>query len=361
MKRQVFILPFLILHFSSWSQKSISTDVPCTDAMAQNAKGRWVKTKDPSTTNSKEINATLAEFHKLMLMVYPQPTGVDAAWHTAEGISYFGSKSKNSPYPDGSPRYMSIELPHFRMYYYKAGFFAYRCDPYNDKKMNPGYPGLTGTWVTISANKSDPAIGNPPDDSWMVNGMPVRTLNAGTRLLSDDGLKDAVKGRNYRIVLIHRKGILPYIPVTRKQYLERCILYTTQLFDDQIKRTENLPVGSLEPQVRDEQIDNFKKLKALQLKKFTDELESTTQQGLLDSPAMIRVMYDADLIFDTDPLQASMVVIENRDYIRKDLPKHVPQLFVVEWTWSDDISLKKIDQLMEQDFPFQKLQAMIDK
>ncbi|HMU48013.1 MAG TPA: hypothetical protein PKC72_16695, partial [Chitinophagaceae bacterium] len=61
MKRQVFILPFLILHFSSWSQKSISTDVPCTDAMAQNAKGRWVKTKDPSTTNSKEINATLAE------------------------------------------------------------------------------------------------------------------------------------------------------------------------------------------------------------------------------------------------------------------------------------------------------------
>lgn len=390
---------FFLISLSCFCQTSTISLKPCTDSMAQNAKGRWVKTKDPSTTNSKEINATLAEFHRLMLMVCPQPTGVDAAWHTAEGISYFGSKSKNSPYPDGSPRYMSIDLPHFRMYYYKAGFFAYRCDPYNDKKMNPGYPGLTGTWVTISANKSDPAIGNPPDDSWMVNGMPVRTLNAGTRLLSDDGLKEAVKGGNNRIVLIHRKGILPYIPVTRKQYLERCISYHGKLWDEQIARIGNLPVRSpeeqenekkaklakfekdfgkdpkrlksavdyylsgykTEQQIREEDVAKAKTNKALQLKKFTDELERTTQQGLLDSPAMIRVMFDADLIFDTGPLNASMVVIENRDYIRKDLPKHVPQLFVVEWTWSDEVSLKKIDQLMEQDFPFQKLQAMIDK
>lgn len=116
-----------------------------------------------------------------------------------------------------------------------------------------------------------------------------------------------------------------------------------------------------EQQIREEDVAKAKTNKALQLKKFTDELERTTQQGLLDSPAMIRVMFDADLIFDTGPLNASMVVIENRDYIRKDLPKHVPQLFVVEWTWSDEVSLKKIDQLMEQDFPFQKLQAMIDK
>ena len=79
----------------------------------------------------------------------------------------------------------------------------------------------------------------------------MRLLNPGARTFSGPGLKDAEKGRNYRIVLIHRKGILPYIPVTRKQYLERCISYHTKLWDENIKRTENLPVRSLEEQEKE--------------------------------------------------------------------------------------------------------------
>jgi len=330
--------------------------------MAQHAKGRWIKIHHNSASRSKEINHILDEFHKMATQVYPQPTGVDVTWHTVEGISYFGSKKQNSPYPDGSPRYEDIALPHFRMYYYRAGFFAYRCDPYNVRKMNPGYLGETGTWVTIIANEARFAIGKGTSaDAWMINGMPVTTLNPGTRLFSGDGLKDAVQGRNYRIVLIHRKGVLPYTPVTRRQYLERCILYTTKLFDDQINRTENLPVRSLEEQVRDEQVQKLTNLKAQELKKFTDELERTTQQGLLDTPAMIRVMYDSNLIFDTDPLSANMVVIQNRDYIRTDLPKHVPQLFVISWEWGNWPPFENIAEIMEKDFPFEKLQAMIDK
>ena len=141
------------------------------------------------------------------------------------------------------------------------------------------------------------------------------------------------------IVLIHRKGILPYIPVTRKQYLERCISFHTKLWDGIIKGTENLPVRSLEEQekeknaklakfekdfgkdpkrlkstvdyylsgyktdqqIRDEEVQKAKKNKEKELKKFTDELEKTTQQGLLDSPAMIRVMYDSDYYFRNRP------------------------------------------------------------
>ena len=56
-----------------------------------------------------------------------------------------------------------------------------------------------------------------------------------------------------------------------------------------------------------------------------------------------------------------MVVIENRDYIRKDLPKHVPQFFVVYWEWNEWAPQEKIAEIMEKDFPFEKLQAMIDK
>ena len=257
--------------------------------------------------------------------------------------------------------------------------------------------GETGTWVVISANESQPAIGGAPDESWTINGMPVRLLNPGARTYSGTGLRDAEKGRNYRIVLIHRKGILPYIPVTRKQYLERCISYHTKLWNETIKRTENLPVRSLEEQekeknaklakfekdfgkdpkrlksavdyymsgyqtdqqIRDEEVQKAKQNKERELKKFTDEREQTTQQGLLDSPAMIRDLYESGIIFDTDPLQANMVVIENRDYIRKDLPKHVPQLFVVRWEWSNWAPQEKVAEIMEKDFPYEKLQAMI--
>ena len=30
-----------------------------------------------------------------------------------------------------------------------------------------------------------------------------------------------------------------------------------------------------------------------------------------------------------------MLVTENPEYMRKDLPKYVPQFFVVNWKWND--------------------------
>jgi hypothetical protein len=397
MKKQISFLFLLVLHLSSWSQKSITTDGPCTDAMAMQAKGKWIKHEDPPT--SQEVDNILNEFHNMVLKIYPQPTGVDAAWGKTEGLTYFGAKQKSSTYTDGMPKYESVELPHFRKYYYRCGFFPYTCDYSNKNRMLPGFPGETGTWVTITANDDQPAISAVSDDSWTINGFPVKLLDPLARTFSGPGLRDAEKGRNYSIVLIHRKANLPYIPVTRKQYLERCIIFHEKLWDENITRTENLPVRSLEEQekeknaklakfekdfgidpkrlksavdyylagykteqqIRDEEVQKAKKNRGTELKKFTDELEKTTQQVLLDSPAMIRELYNSNLIFDTDPMQASMVVIENRDYIRKDLPKYVPQLFVVHWTWNNWAPQEKIAEIIEKDFPFEKLQEMIDK
>ena len=51
-----------------------------------------------------------------------------------------------------------------------------------------------------------------------------------------------------RYVLIHRNGMLPYTPVTRKQYLDRCLAYTEQLHDKMIGALNQIPVRSLEVQ-----------------------------------------------------------------------------------------------------------------
>jgi hypothetical protein len=47
--------------------------------------------------------------------------------------------------------------------------------------------------------------------------------------------------------------------------------------------------------------------------------------------------------------------------MRKDLPKHVPQFFVMEWRWNNWQSQIEIGKLIEEEFPFDKLQSMIDK
>ena len=393
MKKQIPILLLLVLHFSSRSQTTIPTDGPCTDAMVMQVKGKWIKYQDPPT--SKEVDNILNELHNMVIKIYPQPTGVDAAWGKNEGKSDFGAKRKFSTRPDGSTTYEDIEPPHFRKYDYRCGFFPYTCDVYNKNRMLPGYPDHSGTAIQIRANDGWVAIGGVPDEFWAINGMPVKMRPPVAETVGDYEFQHLAP--LIRCVVIHRKGILPYIPVTRKQYLEQCISFHNKLWDGNITRTENLPVRSpeeqekeknarlakfekdfgkdpkrlkaavdyylsgykTEQQIKDEEVQKAKKNRDRQLKKFTDELEKTTQQGLLDSPAMIRDLYNADIIFETDPLKAHMLVIDNRNYIRKDLPKHVPQLLIVWWDWTDWAPQEKIGEIIKKDFPFEKLQAMI--
>ena len=62
--------------------------------MAQKADGKWIKSADVSTINSKDCSNRLEAIHELVLKTYPEPTGVDAAWHRSGGICYFGPKRK---------------------------------------------------------------------------------------------------------------------------------------------------------------------------------------------------------------------------------------------------------------------------
>jgi hypothetical protein len=397
MKKQTIILFFLCLCLFSNSQKKIATDDPCTDTMAQNAKGRWIKTTDLGSQNSKETNTRLDEIHKMILNIYPQPTGVDAVWHRSAGVSYFGSKRKFYKIDDGRLTFDFSNLPHFTQYYYNAGFFRYRCEYNKTHSLLPGYPGETGTFVNVLANVK---LGDmAPDDTWTINGLQV--LMRKPMVTKSEGISFfyAEPGTNTGEVLVHRKGILPYMPVSRKEYLDYCIIYHTRLWDEVIKGSEQMPVRSLEEQenekkaklakfekdyakdpkrlksavdyylasyktdqeIRNERVEKDKKLKARVLKKLTDELEKTTREGLLDLQAMILVKYYADPVFVTDPERGFVLITENPDYIRKDLPKHVPQFFIVAWRCNDWVAQKRIGEIMKINFPYEKLQAMIDK
>lgn len=396
MKLQATILFSLFIHQLSFCQTKIITKDPCTDAMAQNANGRWIKSTDLGSINSKECYTRLDAIHEMLLKIYPEPKGVDAVWHRAAGVSYFGSKRKYYKTNDDRLTFDYLGMPHFWQYSYTAGFFANSCDA-EKGVLRPGYPGETHTWVNIIANKN---IGET-NDSWTINSLPVMTMKPAQ--YKEDGyeFRFPEPERNVRSVLVYRKGgTLPYITVTRKQYLDHCISYHSNMWNEIIKFAEQMPVRSKEEQenekntklvrlekqfvndpkklkantdyylsgyktdqqIKSEKIADAKNNKEQELKKFTDEIDRSKSEELLNSPAMIRVMYySTPSIFETDPAWGLILVTENPDYIRKDLPKHVPQLFEINLVWSEWAPQENFAKIFQEKFPTDKLQVMIDK
>lgn len=362
MKLRSFLILLLFISSAIRAQNFIKTDVPCTDSMAHNAKGRWIRSTLQNPTNSKEIDSRLEAIHQMMLKIYPQPTGVDAVWSFGTGMSYFGSKRKLENRNNQELTFDNSSFPHFSQLSYGAKFFIYNCDYSDKKKLNKGYPGETGTMFGLVANfkLGDAMI----DDDWIINGLPVMQWPPAT--IKRDGFEIAYLGYpEWQVanVLIHRKGILPYIPVTRRQYLERCTSYNARLHDESIKGLEQLLATSKEADKGwiNEKLAKAKKYREQEFKKFADAFEESKQKGLLDSVAMIRVRYYSSPVFESDPNQGEMLITENPDYIRKDLPKHVPQFFLISWRCQVAPPQKKVGEIISKTFPFEKLEAMIDK
>ena len=71
MKKQIILLLLFSMHQLSYRQNNIATKVRCTDAMAQNANGRWIKSTDRGTINSKEAYNRLDEIQNMILKIYP--------------------------------------------------------------------------------------------------------------------------------------------------------------------------------------------------------------------------------------------------------------------------------------------------
>jgi len=167
-------------------------------------------------------------------------------------------------------------------------------------------------------------------------------------------------------VLIHRKGELPYIPVTRKQYLDQAIIYLTDFYEEALKNFELVPAQSQDEQnTKKEQIKNFIKNRDAALNRYKEELEQATKKGLLESPAIIPLGLYAAIVDEqifVDENVGYMVVTENPKYMRKDLPKYIPQILTVSMGWDEEWKPQAdVAKLIMEKFPIEKLQEMIDK
>jgi hypothetical protein len=375
MKRQATILFLFLVSLSCLGQKFIKTETPCAEEVLFKTPGRWLNTSSNYYINNdglnlqsnqiKEVTNRVDAIHELIAKIYTQPMGIDAAWYRTLSAVGFAEQFRIGRDNQGRLEYNPIKKKTGAAFGYVCGFFPYACSN-TAHEIWRGYPGETGTWFSIWANTLTAAIKRLEDDEITIDGYPVCTLMPLIKKFGDFELlgideptyRISTGGRN-RYVIIHRKGILPYIPVTRKQYLEKCIPYTESFWDKSIKTFEDMP----EQEGKNEQLKKLKQGKDEALRKYQEELEKTTKEGLLDAPAIVQFLWvidPQDPIF-TDEKNGWRLVIQNPDYMRSDLPKYVPQLLVVSWTWNDWKPQADLARLIEEKFPFDQLQVMIDK
>lgn len=106
------------------------------------------------------------------------------------------------------------------------------------------------------------------------------------------------------------------------------------------------------------------------IKRYKAEFQKSKATNLLDSPAEIYSPFtvcEGTPIFATGPEGGKMLVTANPAYIRKDVPKYIPQFMVVYWKWVSDFPMyggaqgEYYRRMIEANFPIEKLQAMIDE
>jgi hypothetical protein len=379
MKKQLTIL--LLFLFSCafiYGQTFVKTDIPCDKELLKQTPGSWMPLGKVfsqaaiSKQQQLEIEKRLSAIHQWVANIYPSPmafdikpffSAVDRAFASELEIERDQYGTRISPV-GGMPTISSE---------YSAGFCAYHCGRTNYEIMR-GAGCESGTSVRVITNHLGLLlIGKHLEDFeaeiLRVDNRPIKMMFvlSGIKWKGYD-LYAPRKGSAYYFVLLHRGGMLPYVPVTRKQYLERSIECLQKKFEKIIKSYEN-PVGLaslMSKKEKDEQVKTMQKLRDAVLKYYNDELAATTKAGLLDSPA---VVFDGMLsmstqypIFTTQAVGGNLLVTENPAYLKKDLPKYIPQLIVFSmWDAQDGPDPEIPYKFYYQDFPIEKLKAMIDK
>ena len=378
MKKQITIL--LLFLFSCTfilGQTFVKTDIPCDKELLKKTPGRWmplgkVFRATISKQQEQEIEKRLNPIHQWVANIYPSPMAFDAKPLFSAVDQAFASQLKIERDQYGARSSPVGGIP-TTSYEYSAGFCAYHCGRTNYEIML-GAGCESGTSVNVTTNNLGLLlIGKHFEDFeaeiLRVDNRPIKMMFvlSGIKWKGQD-IYIPRKGSGYYFVLLHRDGMLPYIPVTRKQYLDRSIECLQKKFEKIIKSYEN-PVGLpslMGKKEKDEQVKTMQKLRDDVLKYYNDELAATIKAGLLDSPA---VVFDGMLsmstqypIFTTQAEGGNLLVTENPAYFKKDLPKYIPQLITFSmWNAQDGPDPEIPYKFYNKDFPIEKLKAMLDK
>ena len=383
MKKQItilFILFFSCMFAMSQDDNLLKTATPCNIELIVKTPGRWLKTKENDYNRAKvtsqerqQLMNRLNTIHQLVYNLYPSPMGADAipTYFTAD--NKFASQLKMESGAKGKLHGTSINGIPVVHYEYGASFCDYHCGrtPYEIQltKYCEGAMHVSIIINSLSVMFMEQNLDDYYGEIMRVDGRPIKILSPIIGKWKGYDVYNPHAVPDLKVVLLHREGMLPCIPVTRKQYLDRSIECLQKFFDIAIKDLEQ-PEGLLllmDKKERDEQVKKQQQLRDKVIKYYRDELDGAANAGQLDSPAIITGDI-ADLntntpIFTTQAKGGKMLVTENPAYFRKDLPEYVPQIIVYLLRNAGSFVGHKLNpyKIIDENFPIEKLQAMIDK
>lgn len=376
MKIKIIIVVILIIYnYCSYSQTT-----KCNDSLIMSIKGTWKKhpqqpmLKPVTKAEFDQANKNMNAYHQLLLEAYPQ------------GIGCEPQVNMINPHPAFYSSWV------YSSYYYTAIY------PYLCIKNKPVKALETNTTFRVIANNFE-TFWTPT--KFFINGQEVfkRLPKAGKW----NGY-DAYYTEEQPLVMLTRKDKLPYKPVTRKQYLDYMIHWIDSAYTNNANEMEKMPVRSLEEQEkekntklekfkkdfgndhrklksvvdyylssyqtdqqrRDEQVKEYTNKKNNILKVYRTELEKSGAKNLLDSAAIVKGIGNTSFSEDTDifiPEEkgGTVLLIINQAYFKKDVPKYVPQFMIVRIQGGEVgmVSERYFAKMIKENFPFEKLQAMI--
>jgi hypothetical protein len=298
-----------------------------------------------SAAQQSEALRRLDAIHQLVVAAYPRPLGQEADWRRVLNQFEF------------APGITTASL------FYESWYSYYVCQ--RPGTGDVGYFGDNGTYARVYVN--DPG-------RLQSNMSPLEAEIDGRRVLMFKPVIGSWKGNDLhaenaalqgRQVLITRKGESPYLPVTRRQWLQYQQARIRPHYD---KLIEDMKQFFIQPQT--DAIDRLTKEKDATVRHFEAAFAESQANNLLDAPAVILgdVMSSSTPVFAPEGASAQLLVTANPAYIRKELPRYVPQFIVVMWSWDSGETSKiggiqgdRFRRIFEADFPVEKLQALIDR
>lgn len=338
-------------------------------------KGSWKKLGDDLAfpdksfprSQYKQVNIRADNMLSLFKEGLPDLSGFEPSWYRSiRGESWI----PNGPVP----------------YAFTSLYFGYYCNT-NYKKIM--IEGETGTWVYVFTNSFGWFFDKVGD--WDIKGdgkkIAVFCLPPKAGAWKEKTLyAPRTHGPNVRAVILGHDNKVPWRSLTQKEYLQGLKAYW---LEEKNKTANSIKTGiqklmdakppstlSPEQQVKirkgwDEQIKRSKEqLENInspemsfnkEIRNIEDYLATVSSQTL-EQLAFVNGLNPGAFKgkFADEKNGGTRVVAVSSKYF-KDLPRYVPQFMILYWRWTDDPVSLIFKKQFEEDFPLERLTALIDK
>ena len=302
-------------------------------------KGSWKKIEDDLAFADKTfprdqykmVNARMDAMLDLFKEAAPRLNGLEPRWYRSIR---------------GNPYLANGAVP----YTLTASYLNYYCNT-NYKKIMLGDE--TGTWAYVFVNHLNWFCHEV--DSWDINGngKKITLYRLPEKAGEWNGMtvyQPATHGAMSRAVVLGHDGKVPWIVLSQKQYLTGL----KNLIE--AKKKQALDHQDARGRESSEKFFN-EKLKPIDDYLATHTDETLHQPAILDPKGGIEGFEGQ---FGSEEKGGIKLIAVTARYFNKNLPRHAAQFMVLYWRWTEHPASLHFKEQFEENFPLEKLKAMID-